>query len=103
MSDHATAPAPAPSVPLTAVADAVRRLLAEQLAIEPDECTPDALVEGDLGADSLDGIEIVMAIEERFGVELPDETAEQFATVGDIVAWLTAQGATPKRLLHDTE
>lgn len=91
------------AAPLTAVADAVRRLLAEQLAIEPDECTPEAHVVDDLGADSLDQVELVMALEERFGIEIPDETAEALMTVGQLVAWLTDQGATPKRLLHDDD
>ncbi len=66
----------------------VRDILVEQLGIEPDEVTIDAAIIDDLGADSLDGVEIVMACEEEFNIEVPDEAIEKIHTVRDIVYYI---------------
>jgi acyl carrier protein len=66
----------------------VRKVLAEQLDISEDEVTLQASIMDDLGADSLDVVEIIMALEEEFGIEIPDEEAEKIANVGQIVAYV---------------
>jgi len=63
---------------------AVFEILKQQLDVREDQCTPEARIEHDLGADSLDMIEIVMMVEERFGIVVPDEKAEQVSTVHDL-------------------
>ena len=65
------------------VAEKVRSIIVEQLGVEADEVTPEASFTEDLGADSLDIVELVMAFEEEFGVEIPDDAAEKINTVGD--------------------
>jgi acyl carrier protein len=78
-----------------AVADKVKSIIVEQLGVDEEEVTPDASFVDDLGADSLDTVELVMAFEEEFGVEIPDDAAETIVTVGDAVKFLekaTAQG-----------
>lgn len=67
----------------------VRALLVEQLGVDEDEVTDEAKFWDDLGADSLDLIELVMACEEDFEIEIPDEVAEGFVTVGPAIAWIT--------------
>ncbi|HTM95626.1 MAG TPA: acyl carrier protein [Croceibacterium sp.] len=64
-------------------ADRVKKIVVEHLGVEEDKVTPDASFIDDLGADSLDIVELVMAFEEEFGVEIPDDAAEKIATVGD--------------------
>jgi acyl carrier protein len=64
-----------------AVAERVKSIIVEQLGVDDDDVVPQALFVDDLGADSLDVVELVMAIEEGFGIEIPDEDAEQLATV----------------------
>ena len=71
-----------------AVADKVKSIIVEQLGVDEEEVTPDASFVEDLGADSLDTVELVMAFEEEFGVEIPDEEAEKIRTVGDAVKYL---------------
>lgn len=66
----------------------VRRILVELIGIEPERVTDNAMLVGDLGADSLDVIEIAMECEEVFDIEIPDEDAVKFVTVGDVVAYL---------------
>ena len=61
------------------------------ISVERSEVTPNASLEFDLGFDSLDCIELVMEIEERFGVQIDEETAETWKTVGDVEAWLRTQ------------
>ena len=63
--------------------DRVHKIVIEHLGVEADKVTPDASFIDDLGADSLDIVELVMAFEEEFGVEIPDDAAEKIATVGD--------------------
>jgi acyl carrier protein len=64
------------------IAEQVRRIIAEQLMVELDEVTDDASFIEDLGADSLDTVEMIMEIEDEFGIEIPDEDAEKIQTVG---------------------
>ena len=64
-------------------ADRVKKIVVEHLGVEEDKVTPDASFIDDLGADSLDIVELVMAFEEEFGVEIPDDAAEKINTVGD--------------------
>ena len=64
---------------------AVLDILVEQLGVQENQLTPDARIEEDLGADSLDKVEIIMSVDERFNVSVPDEIAERVSTVGDLV------------------
>ena len=66
----------------------IKEIIVEQLGVEDAEVTMESSIIDDLGADSLDIVELVMAFEDEFGVEIPDETAEKIATVGDIVKYL---------------
>lgn len=71
------------------VLDRVKKIIAEQLSIEnPDTLKDDTNIANDLGADSLDVVELVMALEEEFNIEIPDEDAENITTVGDIVSYI---------------
>ena len=70
------------------VADRVRAIIAEQLGVKIEEVTDAASFIDDLGADSLDTVELVMALEEEFGIEIPDEDAEKMTTVGDAVKYI---------------
>lgn len=67
----------------------VNDIIVQQLGVDADKVTLEASFVDDLGADSLDVVELVMAFEEEFGVEIPDEAAEKIATVKDAVAFLT--------------
>jgi len=66
----------------------VRAIITEQLGVNPDQVTPDAKFIEDLGADSLDTVELVMALEEEFGQEIPDEEAEKLQSVGDVIKYI---------------
>ncbi|HIP42963.1 MAG TPA: acyl carrier protein [Aquifex aeolicus] len=66
----------------------VKEIIAEQLGVEKEKITPEAKFIEDLGADSLDVVELIMAFEEEFGIEIPDEDAEKMQTVGDVMAYL---------------
>ena len=66
----------------------VREIIINELGVEPEKVTDDASFVEDLGADSLDTVELVMAFEEEFGIEIPDEDAEQMRTVGDAIKYL---------------
>lgn len=66
----------------------VKEIIVEQLQVEEDEVTPDASFQQDLGADSLDNVELVMALEEAFGVEISDEDAEKLQTVGAAIDFI---------------
>ncbi len=65
--------------------DRVKKIIVEQLGVEETEVTPEASITEDLGADSLDQVELVMAFETEFGIDIPDEEAEKINTVGDAV------------------
>jgi acyl carrier protein len=73
------------------VAERVKKIVIEHLSVEPEKVTENASFIDDLGADSLDTVELVMAFEEEFGCEIPDEKAEQIQTVGDAVKFLEKQ------------
>ena len=68
----------------------VKKIIVEQLGVEENEVTPEASITDDLGADSLDQVELVMAFETEFGIDIPDEEAEKIKTVGDAVAKIEA-------------
>ena len=71
-----------------AVEDRVKKIIVEQLGVEADDVTPEASFVEDLGADSLDTVELVMAFEEEFDVEIPDEDAEKIQTVGRAIEYI---------------
>jgi len=71
-----------------AVEDKVKSIIVEQLGVKPEEITPTASFIDDLGADSLDTVELVMALEEEFSVEIPDEDAEKLTTVGMAIKYI---------------
>lgn len=68
----------------------IKEIIVEQLGVEEDQITPDASFIDDLGADSLDTVELVMAFEEEFDIEIPDEDAEKIRTVKDVTDYLKA-------------
>ena len=68
--------------------DRVKKVVVEQLEVSEDEVTPTASFIDDLGADSLDVVELVMGLEEEFDIEIPDEDAEKIATVGDAITYI---------------
>lgn len=74
-----------------AVADQVKKIIVEQLGVDEDEVTPDASFVDDLGADSLDIVELVMAFEEEFDLEIPDEDAEKIQTVGHAIEYIKSK------------
>lgn len=69
----------------------VKRIIEDELGVDPGVVTPEARLTEDLGADSLDALELVMAMEENFVIDITDEEAEKWTTVGDIVAYLEAR------------
>ena len=70
------------------VGQKVKAIIAEQLGVKPEEVTDTASFVDDLGADSLDTVELVMALEEEFGIEIPDEDAEKMTSVGEAVRYV---------------
>jgi len=68
----------------------LRSIIADQLGVKPEEVTMDSSFTDDLGADSLDIVELIMALEEEFGLEIPDEDAEKIVTVGDAVDYVAS-------------
>ncbi|MEG3990598.1 acyl carrier protein [Microcoleus sp. Pol7_A1] len=74
----------------------VQKIVAEQLEVEKSEVKPEANFANDLGADSLDTVELVMALEEEFDIEIPDEAAEKITTVQASVDFINSQLAAPK-------
>ena len=71
-----------------AVAEKVKGIIVEQLGVDEEEVTPDASFVDDLGADSLDEVELLMVFEEEFGLEIPDEDAEKITRVKDAVEYI---------------
>lgn len=74
------------------ILEKVKSVTVEQLNVEEDDVVEDAAFVDDLGADSLDIVELVMALEEEFGIAIPDEDAESIKTVGDAVAYIDSNG-----------
>jgi acyl carrier protein len=70
------------------IEDRVKEIICEQLGVEDGDVTPQAKFIEDLGADSLDTVELVMAFEEEFDLEIPDEDAEKITTVGDAIQYI---------------
>ena len=85
--------------PMRDVSERVKKIVVEHLGVEADKVTDNASFIDDLGADSLDTVELVMAFEEEFGCEIPDDAAEKIQTVGDAVKFLeqhaSAAGTPP--------
>jgi acyl carrier protein len=75
------------------IEEKVKDIIVEQLGVNPEQVTPQAKFIEDLGADSLDTVELVMAFEEEFNVEVPDEEAEKLQTVGDVVKYIEDRGS----------
>ena len=75
-----------------AMEDKVKEIIVEQLGVNAEQVTPEASFIEDLGADSLDTVELVMAFEEEFGAEIPDEDAEKLTTVGAAMEYLKSKG-----------
>jgi acyl carrier protein len=74
----------------------VKQIIVEQLGVDEGEVTPTASFVDDLGADSLDTVELVMAFEEAFGIEIPDENAEKIATVKDAIEYIEKHAQAKK-------
>ena len=70
------------------IEDRIMAIVVEQLGVKPEQVTPEAKFIEDLGADSLDTVELVMALEEEFGNEIPDEEAEKLTTVGEVIRFI---------------
>jgi acyl carrier protein len=75
-----------------ALEEKVKEIIVEQLGVNADQVTTEASFIEDLGADSLDTVELVMAFEEEFGAEIPDEDAEKLTTVGAVLEYLKGKG-----------
>lgn len=73
------------------VEDRVKKIIAEQLSVSEDKVVPEASFVGDLGADSLDTVELVMALEDQFETEIPDEDAQKILTVKDAIEYVTSR------------
>ncbi|HKD91351.1 MAG TPA: acyl carrier protein [Terriglobales bacterium] len=73
---------------MASIEDRVKQIIVEQLGVEEGEVTPSASFVDDLGADSLDTVELVMAFEEAFDIEIPDEDAEKIRTVQDAITYI---------------
>jgi acyl carrier protein len=79
--------------PMSEIADKVKKIVVEHLGVEEAKVTPEASFIDDLGADSLDTVELVMAFEEAFGVEIPEDAAEKISTVKDAIDYIEKQKA----------
>lgn len=75
---------------MASIDERVKNIIIEQLGVEESQVTETAKFVDDLGADSLDTVELVMALEEEFSIEIPDEDAEKIATVGDAVTYINS-------------
>jgi acyl carrier protein len=75
---------------MSSIEERVKNIIVEQLGVKPEQVVPAASLIDDLGADSLDTVELVMALEEEFETEIPDEEAEKIRTVGQIIDYIKA-------------
>jgi len=73
------------------IEDRVKDIIVDQLGVNAEQVTPEAKFVEDLGADSLDTVELVMAFEEEFDIEVPDEEAEKLQSVGDVLTYINSQ------------
>ena len=73
---------------MSSTAEKVKEIVVNQLGVSPDQATAEAKFIEDLGADSLDQVELIMALEEEFGADIPDEDAEKLTTVGDAIKYI---------------
>lgn len=73
---------------MSSIDERVKKIIAEQLSVEPEKITPEARFVDDLGADSLDTVELVMALEEEFEIDIPDEEAEKIVTFQDVMNYI---------------
>jgi acyl carrier protein len=78
------------------IAEKVKQIISEQLGVEEAEVTPSASFTDDLGADSLDQVELVMALEENFDIEIPDDAAEKIRTVQDAIDYIDKHSKVSK-------
>jgi acyl carrier protein len=78
---------------MSEIADKVKKIVVEHLGVEESKVTPEASFIDDLGADSLDTVELVMAFEEAFGVEIPEDAAEKIGTVKDAIEYIEKEKA----------
>ena len=78
---------------MSSVEEKVRRIIEEKLSVSPDQITLTAKFAEDLKADSLDTVELVMALEDEFGLDIPDEEADKIKTVGDAVKYIESKMA----------
>ena len=76
----------------TKLEERVKEIIIDGLGVNADQVTPEASFVNDLGADSLDTVELIMAFEEEFGAEIPDEDAEKLTTVGAVIEYLKEKG-----------
>jgi acyl carrier protein len=81
---------------MSSVAEKVKSIIAEQLSVDEEEVTNDASFVDDLGADSLDVVELVMAFEEEFGIEIPDDDAEKITKVKDAIEYIDSHAKAKK-------
>ena len=75
---------------MSEIASKVQKIIVDKLGVEESEVTPTASFTNDLGADSLDTVELIMEFEKEFGISIPDDQAEKIATVGDAVSYIEA-------------
>ena len=78
---------------MASMEEKVINIVVDKLGVDRSEVTPDAVFVDDLGADSLDLVELIMAMEEEFGFEIADEEAEKLRTVGDVISFIKAKAA----------
>jgi acyl carrier protein len=76
---------------MSEIQEKVVKIIVDKLGVKESEVTPEATFTGDLGADSLDTVELIMEFEKAFGLQIPDEAAEKIQTVGDVIALLEEQ------------
>ncbi len=77
---------------MSEIADRVKSIVVDKLGVEPEKVTEEAAFITDLGADSLDTVELIMDFEKEFGITIPDDQAEKIATVGDAIAFIENAG-----------